>query len=893
MIAPGTRLGSYEIMSLVGVGGMGEVYRARDTKLGRDVAIKVLPAVVAADANRLSRFEREARVLASLNHPNIGAIYGLEDSGAVRALVLELIEGPTLADRIARSAIPLLETLSIARQIVDALEAAHEQGIVHRDLKPSNIKLRPDGTVKVLDFGLAKALDPSARSSSAVEDLSGSGETVAASALTSPALMTGAGVLLGTAAYMSPEQARGYPVDKRADVWAFGCVLYEMLTGRRAFSGPTASDMVAAIIEREPAFDRLPASTPPAIRRLLARCLEKDARRRLRDIGDARADMEDALAPASGGASGIARARWWNPAAAAAALIGTAAAAALIATTLTRRSAAPNGSGPVARLTVMPAEPLADVEEVVAVSPDGRRIAYVAGTANRRRIFVREIDRYDSAPVPGTDGADGVVFSDDGRSIAFLADRKLKTITLAGGSPVVAREPVLGRGFDWTADGSILFNQATGTGVLRVRPESATADTVTRPAPREDQHRFPKQLPDGRAVLYSVWSGGGLADDEVFVHVLATGERRALVKGTGAQFLPTGHLVYVRGGSLFAVPFDPVKLELKGNPIVVLQGVRQTPAGTPQLSVARDGTMVYVTGGSVARQGTLVWLDRRGVEQPAGAFDRPIAQPRLSPDGQRVAVVARGEPDVWQLDLTRDAWTRVTFDGSSAFPLWRSDGRLTFSSGKAGPYNIYLKNTDASGSEERLFEVARSSYPLSWSPDGRLLAFVSINAETGNDIWLFDATERKAPRPFLASPFAEGAPVFSPDGRHMAYVSNESGRPEIYLQPIDRPGEKLIVSAGGGVEPVWPRNSRELFYRSGNAIMAVDVTVGRTLSAGKPREVFERNFERTTAFWANYDVDNQGQRFLMLKGATAPAAPAEIRVVINWFEELKARVPIK
>jgi len=892
-LSSGTRLGPYEVLAALGAGGMGEVYRARDTRLKRDVAIKVLPDHASADLDRLNRFQREAELLATLNHPHIAAVYGLEavrpstGSGPeLTAIVLELVEGATLADLIARGPMAVADALPIARQIAEALEAAHNKGVVHRDLKPSNVKVTSDGTVKVLDFGLAKMLEASAAE----------GESNPPSSLSmSPTLSvhaTQTGVILGTAAYMSPEQARGRPVDRRTDIWAFGCVLYEMLTGRQAFSGPTVSDMIAAILEREPAFDRLPPSTPASVRRLLARCLDKDHKRRLRDIGDARLEIDDALTGTGEATSAVASGRAWSPLAAVGAVVVAAAGAALLTWTM-KRPLAPAIGRSIARLAVATAEPLADAEETVAVSPDGRRIAYVAGDTTRRRIYVREIDRYDSTPVPGTEGADGVTFSDDGRSVAFLADRRLKTVTLAGGSPIIVREPVLGRGLEWVADGSILFNQATAKGIWRVRPGGDTVDSLTKLDPHEDQHRFPRLLPGGRAVLYSGWSGGGLADDQVFAHIIDTGQRRALVKGTGAQYLPTGHLVYVRGGNLFAVPFDPVKLELNGSPVVVLEGVRQSPTGTPQISFARDGTMVYVASGPVSHQGTLVWVDRRGVEQPAAVFDRAVAQPRMSPDGRRVAVVAKGDPDVWQLDLTRDTWTRVTFDGSSAFPLWRPDGRLTFSSGKAGPYNIHWRTTDANGSVERLFGVPRSSYPLCWSPDGRRLAFVSLDAETAQDIWLFDAIERGPPRRLLASPFAEGAPAFSPDGRSLAYVSNESGRPEIYVQPVDGPGEKLIVSAGGGIEPVWPRDSRDLFYRSGNAVMAVEVTSGPAIRIGRPRQLFDRNYAHSTAFWANWDADSRGQRFLMLKGDDAAAPPPEIRVIVNWLEELKQRVPTK
>jgi eukaryotic-like serine/threonine-protein kinase len=881
-LAAGTRLGAYEILTLLGSGGMGAVYLAHDSKLGRDVALKILPATVTDDPDRVARFRREAQVLASLNHPHIAQIYDLVEADNTQFLVLELVDGESLDKRIARGKIPVVEALGIAKQIAEALEAAHGKGIIHRDLKPANIALTRDRQVKVLDFGLAKAMEPG---HATPLDLANS------PTMTSPAMMTSIGMILGTAAYMSPEQARGFPVDKRADVWAFGCVLYEMMMGRQAFAGPTVSDTIAAILERDPAFELLSETTPPAIRRLLGRCLAKDLNRRLRDIGDARIEIDDAVAGTGEDKASTRNARW-NPAIPLAALVFTVIGAGLLGWSL--RPASENTTKPtVRRLAVVPTEPLADVEETLALSPDGHSIAYIAGNPSRR-IYVRDIDQYESTPIAGTDGADGVAFSADGRSLAFLADRKLKTVMLAGGSPIILRDPVLGRGFDCLADGSVLFNPGTTTGIWRVRPNTDDADTVTTPDPHEDQHRFPKQLPDGLAVLYSAFSGGGLAEDQVYVHVLKTGQRHPLVKGIGAQYLPTGHLVYVRGGSVFAMPFDPVKLQPKGSPVMVLDGVRQSPAGTPQMSVSRDGTMVYVSSGARTRDRTLVWVDRGGAEEPAAVSERPVAQPRLSPDGHRVAVVAKGDPDVWQVDLTRGAWTRLTFDGSSSFPLWTFDGRhLTFSSGKAGPYTIYWRMTDGSGAEERLLAAARSSYPLSWSADGRLLAFVSLDSQTAQDIWLLDAAPGAGPRRWLQSPFREGAPVFSPDDRWLAYVSDESGRPEIYIRPVAG-GQKLIVSAGGGTEPVWPRKSRELFYRNGSALMAADVmTSGPTAEAGKPRRLFEGAYERSTAFWANYDADADGQRFLMIKGQQSSSAPAEIRVVVDWFEELKARVPAK
>ena len=884
----GRPIGPYVVQGLLGVGGMGAVYRGRDSRLGRDVAIKILPPQWVADPERRARFDREARVLASLNHPHIGQIYGIEENAGTPALVLELVEGPTLAERLSGAAdrrvahkLPIAEALTIARQIADALDAAHERGIVHRDLKPENIKLTADGRVKVLDFGLAKA------------ELR---DEVAPGLSLSPTELHGTlqGSLLGTAAYMSPEQARGLPVDKRADIWAFGCVLYEMLAGRQAYPGSTMSDRVVAILDREPAWDALPAATPPAVRRTLRRCLEKDVKQRLRDIGDARFELDEALAGQARDSGVVAGGRraWRAPQTMAAVVV----AAIVAGATAWLVKPAPKSNALVragtARLVVMPAEPLAESEEAVALSPDGRRVAYIGGSQNRR-IFVRDIDQFESTPVPGTEGAEGVAFSPDGRSLAFIADRKLKKVTLAGGAPLTLRDSVLGRGLDWTADDSILFNPGVGTGIWRVRSGGDTPTAVTKTEPGEDQHRYPAMLPGGRAVLFSAFSGGGIAEDQIYVQLLDTGQRRALGKGVGARYIATGHLVYVRGGSLLAAPFDLDKLELKGQPVGVLEGVRQTPVGTPQISFSRDSSIVYVSAGHTSRDRDLVWVDPSGTEQPAGASDRSIAQPRVTADDRRVAVAVKGEPDLWQYDFARETWTRLTFDGSSSFPLWTPDGRrITFSSGKAGPYNIYWKTTDGSGSEERLVVGERPNYPLSWSPDGRMLAYVSVSGETAQDIWLFDSREPAKPRLFLQTRFREGAPAFSPDGRWLAYVSDESGRPEVYVRPVPGPGEKWTISAGGGGEPVWPRNGHQLFYRSGDAMMVVDVSTQPIFSAGKPRRLFEKPYARSSAFWANYDVSADGKRLLMIKGDERGAAKSDISVVVNWFDELKERVPV-
>jgi eukaryotic-like serine/threonine-protein kinase len=888
-LTAGARLGPYEILSLLGRGGMGEVYRAKDTRLRRDVAIKVFPPSFAPDPDRVQRFEREAQVLAALNHAHIGAIYGLEEAGESYGLVLELVEGPTLEDRLKAGAIPMREVLRIALQVADALEAAHERGIVHRDLKPANIKLTPGGEVKVLDFGLAKPVLSHGASGSGFDDLS-----------RSPTITigpTGHGTLLGTAPYMSPEQARGLPVDKPADIWAFGCLLYELLTGQRTFSGPTITDAIAAILEREPVWAALPADTPSSVRRVLERCLQKDQKRRLRDIGEARVEIEDALTSPtktatveqksrpsiSGGALG------WVASMA----LGAVAAGILVWDLKPRTSATPLAPEMVARLTIMPAEPLVILEgAAIALSPDGRRLAYVGGTDRRRRLYVRDLDQFESKLIPGGEDADNPFFSPDGQWLGFVVDRKLKKVGVQGGASVTVADPSEWYGVAWAADDTIVYNPTTGAGVWRVPAAGGKPSVVTELGENEGRHRFPALFNDGKTLLFSAPTPSG--EERIYVQSIETKQRRTLAPGIGARYLPTGHLVYVQNGTMLAAPFDPVRLEMTTTPVTVLEGVGQAPSGAPQVTFSQTGSLAYIPAGVTGLETMLVWVDAMGGERPLRTSDRIFWHPRLSPDGRRVAAASRGaSEDLWTYDLARETWSRLTFDGSSSFPLWSPDGRrLTFQSSKGGSSDIYWKALDGNAAEERLVVGDRPSYPLSWSPDTRALAFVFNDPFTRQDIWAFMPEDKGKPRPFLQTTFREGAPVFSPDGRWLAYVSDESGRNEIYVRPFPGPGEKWTISSEGGNEPIWPSGSKQLFYRGPDAMMAVDVTTSPTFSAGSPRRVFDDKYDRSNAFWPNYDVTSDGKRFLMVKTSSRTPAPAQISVVLNWFEELKRRVPV-
>ena len=889
---------------------MGQVYRATDTTLGRQVAIKILPDAFASDPERLARFTREAQTLAALNHPNIAAIYAVEEGPAaegpadagrhVRALVMELVEGEDLSQKIeglkARgSGFPVDEALAIAKQIADALEAAHEQGIIHRDLKPANVKVRADGTVKVLDFGLAKAMGPVEGGHHAPNVAQGFSPAALSQSPTmlSPAQLSGVGVILGTAAYMAPEQAKGRPLDRRADIWAFGVVLFELLTGSRPFDADDVAGTIAAILERQPEWDRLPATTPPAVRRMLRRCLEKDLKRRLHDIADARLDIDDAIAGPSADAPAVAPGGRWTSAARLAVVVAALAGAALAWSLKPSGGPSPSAAGGPARFLIALSEPMSGTDGLLVISRDGRRVSYGAGPAGHQQLFVREIDQFASRVVPGTDGVVSAAFSPDGQSIAFVAERKLRTVSLSGGTPLTLRDRVDGAGLTWTTDQSLLYNPGTATGIWRIPAAGGEAAALTQPGAKDNEQRFPELLPNGKGLLFS--ARGGVTDDEVFVESLQTHERRPLVKGSAPHYLATGHLVFVQAGTLFAVRFDAERLEAKGAPVALIEGIRQARSGQPLVGYSEVGSIVYVPTGAELGSNALVWVDRAGAEQPTGASGRPYAQPRLAPDGRRVVTSLRGNTeDLWLIDLTRGTSSRLTAESSASFPVWTPDGRrLTLASAKEGSYSIYWRPVDGSAPDERLLSGSWPNYPFSWSPDGKALAFVSVSPTTLQDIRVLSLDQRGASKPFVETQFREGGPAFSPDGKWIAYVSDESGRFEIYVRPFPGPGEKWPISLDGGNEVVWPRNGRQLFYRAGDAMMAVDVETRPAFSASKPRKLFDTPYERSIALWANFDASPDGQRLLMVKRENPSPVASHISVVLNWLEELMARVPAK
>ncbi|OFV90291.1 MAG: hypothetical protein A3G76_04755 [Acidobacteria bacterium RIFCSPLOWO2_12_FULL_65_11] len=922
----GTQVGLYVIDSLIGAGGMGEVYRARDPKLNRDVALKVLPAHFALDADRLARFKREAQVLASLNHPNIAAIYGFEEAAGVQALVLELVEGPTLADRIGRKPIPLDEALPIARQIAEAVEAAHEIGIVHRDLKPANVKVRPDGAVKVLDFGLAKAVE---------------GDAAAPVTSNSPTLSMGAtvhGVILGTAAYMAPEQARGKKVDKRADVWAFGCVLYEMLTGKRAFGGDELSDTLAAVLRAEPDWTALPSSTPRAIRRLLHRCLEKEAHERLQAIGDARLEIKESLTAAGDDAAAAVPApsvslmRRFAPVVGA--LVVTAVAVGI--GTWTLKPSVPATQPVVTRslIAVQPFDqrtpagpsenrlPLARPDRTaIALSPDGLTLVF-RGTRGRGmvQLFMRALDRLDATPIPGTEGADSPFFSGDGTWIGFWANGELRKVPLAGG-PVSAIGKVPGGGAaprafgaSWGDGDVIVF--ATSDGLWRVKAAGGQPESVSKPSEIEHAHYLPSMLPGGEAILFTLPKTGFRWDDaQIVVRSLVTGVQKVLLEdGADARYVPTGHIVFARRGTLMAVPFDLARLELTGGAVALIDGVMQAVAmgnfnadsGAGQFAMADRGTLIYATGGIAPDQErALVWVDRNGTVEALAAPPREYLAPRLAPDGQRVAVFtqapgARGNQRVWIYNVPRRTVTPLTTGEEQGFwNIWSPDGaRIAFTSAVGGRLNLFWKSADGTGESERLTTSEYQQRPSSWSSDGNALAFVQTHPATGNDIWVLDVgSADHRPRPVVQTPADERFPAFSTDGRWLAYTSNEAGREEVFVRPYPGPGSRVQVSTGGGRDPAWKFDGSELFYGSSIArdlvsLMAVPVkSTPAGFSAGIPRKLFEGRYQLTAAPIRSFDVTANGQRFLMVQPLDPrPEPPTELVLVTNWFEELKARV---
>jgi len=882
----------YEIVAQIGVGGMGEVFSARDTRLDRQVAIKVLPAELAADPERLARFRREAKVLASLNHTNIAAIHGLEEQDGRICLAMELAPGETLAERINRGPVPLEEVLAIAVQIAAGLEEAHAKGIVHRDLKPANVKLGLDGQIKILDFGLARAYH-------------GDGEE-AADPSTSPTLtaaMTQAGVILGTAAYMSPEQARGLTVDSRSDIWAFGVTLWELLTGRKLFAGATVTDTLAMILRSDPAWDTLPDGLPPSLRRLLQRCLQRHQRQRLHHMADVRIVLEEiaqdgisAYEPAEGSlvsltAAGARRARAGWLAAAVMTLVGL-----VLGWQMTHRETPPLAEPVRFDLTLPDDTWLSGSMLLLAVSPQGDALVVSLRTDDGHQLFLRRLAEPEFVPIPGTQGAQNPFFSPDGRWLSFTSNRHLQKVALDGsGSPTAICETGWGAG-TWTRDDRIVFNDNYAAGLSIVSASGGQPQTLTTPDADHNElgHWWPQVLPGDEWVIYSGYSSP-IENARIMAVSLKTGEQRQLIEGgTFARWAPTGHLVFVRAGKLMAAPFDLDKVVVTGKAEAVLDDVNLDDGeGFSSLGFGANGTLAYAPASVINAPRQLFWLDLKGNLTPLNMPARRYSKPVLSPDGRRIAVTVEENhnADIWIQDLQRGTFSRFTFAASSdRSPIWTADSHSVIYNGEAPQYTIYERPADGSRDTRLLLKLPEDTVPSSVSPDGRWLVYTHNKNSTRNDIWLLPLTEGSEPRLFLQTDFDESDGMVSPDGHWLAYRSNESGRSEIYAVPFPGGGARLQISLAGGRLPVWSPQGDVLYFLSKSALMSASIDQNHSTAT---ELVVERPELLCREVGAGVDPDEvtfspapDGQRFLVVQ-TPDETRPRTLRVVLNWFTELE------
>jgi len=892
----GSSLGPYEILGTLGAGGMGEVYRARDTKLGRDVAIKILPESFTHDPERVARFRREAQLLASLNHPNIGAIYGLDEAAASQFLVLELVDGESLAARIERGALSLADAMSIATDVAHALEAAHEQGIVHRDLKPANIVLTKDGRAKVLDFGLAKSVD------------SGSSPSQSPAITFMATMAQTQGVILGTAAYMSPEQAKGQAADRRTDVWALGCVLYEMLAGRKPFGGDDISDTIASVLRDTPDMSALPAAVPDGVRNVIARCLEKNRRDRIPDISAARLLIAAAVGGSAATTASVRAARGsgrhWLPWAVAGVL------AAALAGVLLRAILSPSAaSARTLKVTVRIGTTGDIVTELGAsevLSPDGRvlALAVTSKVGEPSRLYVRHLDELIARPLAGTDGVRAPFFSPDGQWIGFFADRKLKKIAVTGGQALVVADAQVSRGGAWMADGTILFQpkSAPGSPLMRVPADGGTPAPALTLEDKASTQRWAQVLPGGKDVLYTAATsvGAGFNYGNVMIQSLAGGPATLVIAGGYyGRYVPTGHILYVHDATLLAVPFDLSRRAVTGPPLTLIEGLSVDEAtGGAQYSISADGTLAYMSGAGYAKIMPMAWLEGTGAMTPLRTQGAAFANPKFSPDGRRIAMdISAPVRDLWVYEWARDTLSRLTADPTdSSAPVWSPDGRdIAFSSKRdtRAFYNLYVKHADGTGAVTRLATASRHQIAGSWHPSGKYLAF-GEQTETGFDVMVLPLEGNSTagwkpgtPTVFLKTPAAEQNPEFSPDGRWLAYQSDESGRVEVYVRPFPAGDRKWQVSSLGGSYPTWSPTGHVLYYGTPESqIMEVPFAVaGDSFAPERPRLWSPVKF--SAGFYGRYALHPDGRRFAIGRTAEDAERGDQITLVFNLFDELR------
>lgn len=922
----GTRLGPYEILSLVGAGGMGEVYKSRDTRLDRTVAVKILTPTLASDAHFRERFDREARAISQFDHPHICAVHDVGEQAGTAYLVMQYLEGETLADRLAKGPLPIGQALTTAIEIASALDRAHRAGIVHRDLKPGNIMLTKGGA-KLLDFGLAKS-----------SGLAVAGSDASTLAPTTPNL-TAQGAILGTFQYMAPEQIEGHEADARSDIFAFGAVLYEMVTGSRAFSGKTHASLMSSILKDEPRpVTELQPLTPPLLDHIVSRCLAKDPDERWQDAGDLTRELlwishagvlSRGAVPAVSPGRPRERAVLGIAAALACVVVGGVATAMVI-----RFVARQSGERPpnIVRsvISITPAEHLQAIatdritnegrpsRTSMAWSPDGRTIAFSALQGDRQQLYLRGIDQLTATAMAGTEGGGAPFFSPDGRWVAFWSGGALKKTPADGNGPAttICEVPSM-FGATWGLNDTIIFSRAQA-GLWRISAAGGTPELITAPdiGKGELKYLLPKILPDDRTVIFTVthtplptWE-----DTEIVAHSLATRERKVLVpRAADGRYLPSGHLVYIRRGTLMAIPFDLDRLETTGGSVALIDNVMQAAnepseqfdTGAGQFGVSASGALLYLPGGIFpAPERSLVWVERTtGAVQPLPLPTKAYLSPRLSPDGRLVVAWTQGDRNIWLHDLSRGTLTPLTSEARNARAIWTRDGkRVTYGSAVRGNENLFMRPADGSGPAEQLTTSPNLQYPAAWSPSDQALVFVEVTLERSTDIMVMPSSGDRRPRPLVQTRFAEAYPDFSPDGHWLAYASDESGRTEVYVQPYPGPGTRQQVSANGGTGPAWSHDGRELFYTPTqafggqatlNKMMAVPITLRPTFTVGAPRQLFEGRYGASAGI-RSYDVTADGRRFLMVQQKERPAvAAAEMILVQNWLEEVKARAPVK